>query len=270
LSEPLARLDGVAAGYGDTLVFRDLDLSLPHGRVIALCGPNGSGKSSALRLMRGLLGLAGGTAEIAGRPIGQWSARGLARAVAMLPQSPEAPGEMTVADLVRLGRFAHRRPFAGLAAADHAACRAALAATDMTGHADAPIGALSGGQLQRAWIAMVLAQDAPAILLDEPTNHLDIAHALEVLDLVRRLNREEGRSVVLVLHDLNLAARYADHVVLFAQGGVAAQGARDAVLTEALIARVFGVRCRVLHDPAFGFPVIVPIDRTEADARPAD
>ncbi|MCE0505899.1 ABC transporter ATP-binding protein [Roseivivax sp. GX 12232] len=258
---PLFELSRASAGYGRSLVFEDLDLTLPAGCVIALCGPNGSGKSTALRSMRRLLPMTGGRILLSGHDLKDWTAKTLARTVAMLAQSPDAPEEMSVRDLVMLGRYAHRRPLSGATAADDRACAEALEATGMTSHAASAIGALSGGQAQRAWIAMVLAQEAPTILLDEPTNHLDIAHALDVLELIRRMNREQGRNVVVVLHDLNFAARYADHVVLFEEGAVAAQGSVPEVLTEATISRVFGVDCRVLHPEGHARPIIVALPR---------
>ena len=160
-----------------------------------------------------------------------------------------------------LGRFAHRGRFAGPSAADRAACARALAATEMTALRSRPIGHLSGGQLQRAWIAMTLAQEAPRIFLDEPTNHLDVAHAFEVLDLIRRLNRAEGRSFVLVLHDLGMAMRYADHVVLFCEGRIVADGPTGEILTETRVEEVFGVTCRIAALPGQAMPVLVTLPK---------
>lgn len=263
MADPFARLQGTSATYGGKLALEGLYLTLPEGRIVAFCGPNGSGKSTALRIMRGLHPPSSGTVEIAGRLLKDWRPRDLARAVAMLSQMPDAPPELTVGDLVMLGRFAHRSRFAGPSASDRAVCERALAATDMANLRDHPIGKLSGGQVQRAWIAMILSQDAPRIFLDEPTNHLDVAHAFEVLDLIRRLNRLEGRNFVLVLHDLNMAMRYADHVVLFNGGQVAADGATRTILTEARVAEVFGIRCRILILPGEDAPILVPLPKIE-------
>jgi iron complex transport system ATP-binding protein len=261
MAEPFARLRAATAAYDGAVALDHVSLDLPEGRITAFCGPNGSGKSTALRLMRGLHPPSAGEIEIAGRPLAGWSPRELARALAMLSQSPDAPPELTVEDLVMLGRFAHRGRFAGPSAADRAACTRALAATEMTALRGRPIGQLSGGQFQRAWIAMTLAQEAPRIFLDEPTNHLDVAHAFEVLDLIQRLNRAEGRSFVLVLHDLGLAMRYADHVVLFSGGRIAAEGPTGEILTEARVEEVFGVRCRIVVLPGQGRPVLVTLPR---------
>jgi iron complex transport system ATP-binding protein len=267
MADRLARLRAVTARYDRVTALDLVDLDLPEGRITALCGPNGSGKSTALRVLRGLHGAEAGEVEVAGRPLGDWPPKDLARAVAMLSQSPDAPPELTVQDLVRLGRFAHRRRFMGQSGEDHAACARALEATEMAELAGRPIGRLSGGQLQRAWIAMTIAQDAPRIFLDEPTNHLDIAHAFEVLELVRCLNAREGRSIVMVLHDLNMAIRYADHVVLFDEGRVVAAGPTRDVLTETTVAEVFGVSCRIIEVGDDTAPVLVTLPRRAGDGQ---
>lgn len=262
MDETLFCLDKASAGYGRKLIFQELDLILPAGEIIALCGPNGSGKSTALRSMRRLLPLQSGRIDLKGRDISAWSGRDLARAIAMLSQHPEAPEELPVRDLVQLGRYAYRTLMGSTTAEDRRACDHALHVTGMTELADTPLGSLSGGQVQRAWIAMVLAQDAPTIFLDEPINHLDIAHALDVLELIVHLNRNEGRSFVVVLHDLNLAARYADHIVLFNEGRVAAQGTVQQVFTRETISAHFGIECQLLWPDGMDRPIIVPHPRT--------
>lgn len=265
MAKPLFSLVNASAGYGRNLIFSELELTLPAGQVIALCGPNGSGKSTALRCMRRLLPLQAGSVELEGRDLADWKSRDLARAVAMLSQSPEAPDELPVRELVQLGRYAYRRLLTGPNEQDRQASERALKVTSMTELADTPIGSLSGGQVQRAWIAMVLAQEAPTIFLDEPTNHLDIAHALDVLELIVELNRKESRSFVVVLHDLNLAARYSDHVVLFSNGKVAAQGTVTEVFTKDIISRTFGIDCELLWPEAANHPIIVPHKRRAAE-----
>lgn len=259
MDNPLFQLENASAGYGRDPVLDGLNLDLPAGKVTALCGPNGSGKSTVLRALRRLLPLRTGQIALHDRPLRDWPEKELARNLAMLSQSPDAPDEMTVAELAMLGRYAHRKPLAGPSAADRSACAEALTATGLADQANTPLGELSGGQRQRAWIAMVLAQHSGTILLDEPTNHLDVSHAMEVLELVRRLNRDAGRSIVVVLHDLNLAARYADHVVLFDQGRVIAQGPVADVLTEPLLSQVYGIDLRILHPEDLGYPIIVPL-----------
>ncbi|WP_269581352.1 ABC transporter ATP-binding protein [Roseibium sp. Sym1] len=261
MPEPMASLANVHAAYDGAPALDDVSLDLPDGSIVAFCGPNGSGKSTALKVMRGLHRPDAGEIRIAGKHLDDWSAKGLAQQVAMLSQSPEAPSDLTVDDLVMMGRFAHRGRFAGPGPADRDACARALAVTEMAAFRDRALSQLSGGQVQRAWVAMTLAQDAPRIFLDEPTNHLDIAHAFELLDLVRRLSREEGRSFVIVLHDLNMAMRYADHVVLFDAGRIAARGQTVDVLTEGIVSRVFGVSCRMVPVDGMDRPVIVSWSR---------
>ncbi|MEJ8472576.1 ABC transporter ATP-binding protein [Roseibium algae] len=257
MPDTLARLNGLTVKYDSSIALEEICLDLPDAKIIAFCGPNGSGKSTALRVMRGLHQPAAGDVEIAGKPVADWNARELARKVAMLSQSPNAPSDLTVAELVRLGRFAHRGPFSVFSKKDEQACHTALEATEMLQLQDRALAQLSGGQVQRAWIAMTLAQDAARIFLDEPTNHLDIAHAFELLDLISRLKTERKRSFVLVLHDLNMAMRYADHVVLFKNGKVAADGPTIDVLSEQNISQVFGVRCKIMAVSELEKPVIV-------------
>lgn len=262
MTDPHIALREAAVGYDGRLVFDGLTLEIPARQVTALCGPNGCGKSTALKAMRRLLPLQHGSALLAGLPVTERTAKVLAREMAMLGQTPEAPGDLTVRELAALGRYAHASRFSGLTATDRAAVEAALAAVDLSALADRPIAALSGGQLQRAWLAMTIAQEAPAILLDEPTNHLDIAHALETLDLVRRLAHEMGRTVVVVLHDLNLAARHADRLVLFRDGKIAGQGPVSEIFRADLIAAVFDIDCEILESTTG--PLLIPRRKGQA------
>lgn len=241
-------LDGVGVAYDGREVFHSLSLRIPPGQVTALCGPNGCGKSTALKAMRRVLPLSRGQIRLLQRPLSDWPAKELAREMAMLSQSPEAPEEMTVGDLVTLGRYAHRPAFSGLRPADREAVGAALGATDTAHLIDRAIGTLSGGQQQRAWLAMVIAQEAPVVLLDEPTNHLDIGHALETLALVRRLSREQGRTVIVVLHDLNLAARFADNIVFLRAGRIVAEGPVESVFSQAVVRETFRIDCEIRED----------------------
>ncbi|SFQ22981.1 ABC transporter ATP-binding protein [Tranquillimonas alkanivorans] len=259
-------LSSAAIGYDRKLVFEDLSLDIPPGQVTALCGPNGCGKSTALKAMRRVLPLSRGEASLLDRPLSEWPARELARELAMLSQTPEAPGEMSVEELVALGRYAHRPPLSGRRATDRAAVTAAMSAVDVSDLAARPIGALSGGQLQRVWLAMVIAQESPVVLLDEPTNHLDIAHALETLSLVRHLSRAMGKTVVVVLHDLNLAARFADRLVFFRAGQIVSQGAVGEVFREEIISEVFGIDCEVRAEGPEGRPFFLPHHRAVRQA----
>ena len=194
------------------------------------------------------------------------SEKHLARQIGLLSQSPSAPGDMTVEELVRLGRYPHQSLLQPWSREDSRALNAAMAGTGVTHLRERPIGSLSGGQLQRVWIAMVLAQETDIICLDEPVNHLDMAHQIDCLELVRQLNRDFGRTVVLVLHDLNLAARYADTVIAMKDGAVVAVGSPLEVVTEGLVRSVFGLDSRVIPDPVSGNPLIIPIGRHHVPA----
>ena len=251
--------EGVTVGYGGEPVVRDLTLDLPDGLVTTVVGPNGCGKSTLLRTLARLLKPSGGTVRLDGEAIDAVSTREVSRRLALLPQSPVAPDGLLVRDLVGRGRHPHQRWFRQWSPDDEQVVEAALRMTDTWDLRDRALDELSGGQRQRAWIAMTLAQDTDLVLLDEPTTFLDLAHQVEVLDLVTRLNRERGRTVVMVLHDLNLAARYSDLVVVMKQGAVVLQGPPREVFTEALLEDVFGLRADVLDDPRSGLPVVVPI-----------
>ena len=249
----------VTLSYDARRVAEGLDVAIPDGEVTVIIGPNACGKSTLLRALSRLLAPSTGRVLLGGEDIRSFAPKELARRLGLLPQSSTAPFGITVADLVGRGRFPHQRMLQQWSLDDEAAVRRALDATGVADLADRPVEELSGGQRQRVWIAMLLAQDAPVMLLDEPTTFLDIAHQLDVLELCRRLNREEGRTMVLVLHDLNQAARYADHLVVMRDGALVAAGSPADVLTEELLARVFGLTARVLEDPVFGTPLVIPI-----------
>lgn len=254
--------ESLRLSYGDDRVVIDgLDLELPHGAVTTIIGANGSGKSTLLRALARLLRPSAGRVLLDGHDVHRMRTRQLAKRLGLLPQGPVTPEGITVRDLVRRGRTPHTSLLRQWSAADETALVAALAATDLAELADEPVDALSGGQRQRAWLALVIAQGTPLLLLDEPTTFLDIAHQLDVLDLVRRLNREEGRTVVMVLHDLNQACRYADHLVALRDGAVAAAGAPAEVVTEELVAEVFDLEARIVPDPVTGTPLVVPVGR---------
>lgn len=247
-SDSLA-VEGLRVGYGASVVLDGVDLELPEGRLTALIGPNGSGKSTLLRSLAGLLKPLNGDVTLGGRAISSFRRKDLARRLSFLPQNPIAPEGLLVEDLLRQGRYPHQTPFSRWSTHDDAALGNALALTHLEALRDRPLGALSGGQRQRAWIAMALAQQADIMLLDEPTSFLDIAHQLEILDLLRDLARRREKTVILVLHDLNHAARYADHLVCMQNGAVVAAGKPADLLTPDLIKTVFGVRARTLFDP---------------------
>ncbi|HEX7305623.1 ABC transporter ATP-binding protein [Lentzea sp.] len=249
----------LSVGYGERLVVDTLDLSVVGGTVTAVIGPNGCGKSTLLKALGRLLPARSGAVLLDGKAIDRLSTREVARVLGMLPQSPSAPEGLTVADLVARGRHPHQAWYRQWSAEDAAAVDAALAMTGISDLAERTVDELSGGQRQRAWISMALAQGTDLLLLDEPTTYLDLAHQIDVLDLVQELHSSLGRTVVMVLHDLNLAARYADHIVAMRGGRVVAQGAPGEVLTEAMLLDVFGLDARVVEDPVAGTPLVVPV-----------
>ncbi|MFC7495842.1 MULTISPECIES: ABC transporter ATP-binding protein [unclassified Nocardioides] len=253
------RTEAVSVGYGEDPVVHSLSLAVADGKVTTIVGPNGCGKSTLLRTMSRLLKPASGTVFLDGEPIHDVSTREVARRMALLPQSPIAPDGLLVRDLVGRGRHPHQRWFSQWSPEDERIVDLALELTDTAELRDRPLDQLSGGQRQRAWIAMTLAQDTELLLLDEPTTYLDLAHQVEVLDLVARLNRERGRTVVMVLHDLNLAARYSDVIVVMKGGVVVTEGTPTEVFTSAMLAETFGLEADVLSDPRTGLPIIVPV-----------
>lgn len=252
------RAERASIGYGGRPVVEDLSLAIPRGGFTALLGPNGSGKSTLLRGLAGLHPLAGGAVLLDGRPIARLPARAVARRIGFLAQGATAPEGLTVGDLVRQGRYPHRSLLGGWTAADSAAVDEAMALTSIAHLRDRRLDTLSGGQRQRAWIAMTLAQQGGILLLDEPTTYLDLAHQVELLELTRHLIETRGATVVAVLHDLNQAARYGDHLVLLKAGRVHAEGPPAAVLTPENLQEVFGVAVAILTDPETGLPLCIP------------
>ncbi|WDF33517.1 ABC transporter ATP-binding protein [Arthrobacter agilis] len=251
----------LTVGYGARTVVQDLDLRVPMGGISVIVGANACGKSTLLRAMSRLLAPRGGQVILDGRAVHQTPAKELARTLGLLPQSPTAPEGITVADLVGRGRHPHQGLFSRWTPADDQAVADALTATETAALADRPVDELSGGQRQRVWIAMALAQQTDILLLDEPTTFLDVSHQLEVLDLLTDLNRSRGTTIVIVLHDLNLAARYADHLIALTDGRVHALGTPAEVLTEETIRAVFGLDSRVVVDPTSNKPLMLPLGR---------
>ena len=250
--------DGLRLTYGDREVVRDLSVGFPDGKVTVIVGANACGKSTALRAFSRLMKPAGGTVLLDGKSITQRPSTEVAQTLGLLPQTPVAPEGLSVRDLVGRGRHPHQSWWRQWGDDDAAAIERALEATGMTELADRDVDELSGGQRQRAWIAMAVAQETDQLLLDEPTTYLDIAHQLDVLELVARLNREHGRTVVMVLHDLNLAIRYADHIVAMRDGRLVTEGAPEEVVTPEFLAEVFGVEGRIGLDPQTGKPIVLP------------
>lgn len=258
MTDPELSARKASIGYGRRLVVDGLDLQIPPARFTALLGPNGSGKSTILRSLAGLQPLHAGAILLDGKAIASLPTKSVARRIGFLAQGATAPEGMTVLDLVRQGRYPHRTVFGGWNKADTAAVEQALALTS-TGHLrHHKLDTLSGGQRQRAWIAMTLAQQGGILLLDEPTTYLDLAHQIDLLELARDLIQTQGTTVVAVLHDLNQAARYADHLVLLKDGRIHSSGTPIATLTAPAIAKVFGVEVAILTDPETGTPLCLP------------
>ncbi|MGO1399484.1 MAG: ABC transporter ATP-binding protein [Brevibacterium yomogidense] len=257
----------VTLGYGDRTVIRDLAVDLVPGEITVIVGSNGCGKSTLLKSMARLLTPQAGRVVLDGKDIHSMPTKEVARVLGLLPQSPIAPEGIIVSDLVGRGRHPHQGMFARWSAEDDRAVAEALMVTDTVDLVERPVDELSGGQRQRVWIAMVLAQRAHLLLLDEPTTFLDVANQVEVLDLLTDLNRRSGTTIAMVLHDLNLAARYADRLVAVHDGGVYAQGAPEDVLTETTVEAVFGLTSRVIEDPVSGKPLVVPVGRHHSHVR---
>lgn len=258
-SAPPLAAEQLRAGYGGTLILDGLDLEVPRGAFTMIVGANGCGKSTLLRTLARLLRPSGGTVLLDGADIHAQPSREVARRLGLLPQSPQAPEGLSVRELVARGRYPHQRLFRQWSAADEAAVDRALAATGITELAGRLVDELSGGQRQRAWIAMVLAQDTELVLFDEPTTFLDLAHQVEVLELLDELVHEHGRTVVVVLHDLNQACRYADLLVALVDGHLHAAGPPAEIVDARFVREVFGLEAQVVTDPVAGTPLCLPI-----------
>ncbi|MBW4537643.1 MAG: ABC transporter ATP-binding protein [Myxacorys chilensis ATA2-1-KO14] len=247
--------------YDGASVISDLDLAIPAGKITVLVGSNGCGKSTLLRGLARLLKPRHGTVYLDSASIFKLSTKEVAKRLGILPQGPVAPEGLTVRELVAQGRYPHQNWLQQWSKEDEWMVEQALSITDMIELADRSLDTLSGGQRQRAWIAMSLSQNTDILLLDEPTTFLDLAHQIEVLDLLYDLNQTQGRTIVMVLHDLNQACRYADCLVAIAQGQVVAQGEPAQIMTEALVREVFGLESRIIQDPVAGTPLCIPVGR---------
>lgn len=253
----------LAIAYGERTIVPDLYLRIPDGKVTALVGANGSGKSTILKAMARLLRPQAGNIFLDGKLISQMHTKEVAKLLAILPQNPVSPKGLTVSELVAYGRFPHQKGFGSLKKEDRDVIRWALDVTGMGALADRSIGQMSGGQRQRAWIAMALAQETDILFLDEPTTFLDMAHQLEVLKLLERLNRDENRTIVMVVHDLNHASLYAHHIVAIKQGEIVCEGSPREVITTEMLRHVFGIESDILSDPRTGSPLCFPYGLAE-------
>jgi iron complex transport system ATP-binding protein len=252
------RAEGLTLGYDGRSVVTNLDVDVLDGRMTAIVGANACGKSTLLRGLARLLRPRDGAVYLDGKALADLSTLDVAKVLGLLPQAPIAPDSITVADLVSRGRYPHQGWFRRWTDHDDDAVGRALDATGTADLVNRPLRELSGGQRQRVWVAMALAQDTDLLLLDEPTTYLDINHQVELLRLLLKLNTESGKTIVVVLHDLNLACRFFHHVIAMAEGNIIAEGAPTDVVTAELVEKVFGLACVVVPDPVAGTPMIVP------------
>ena len=255
--------ENLTLAYDNTLIINGLHLTIPTGKITALVGPNGCGKSTLLRGLARLLSPKRGHVYLDGKAIHTVPTKDLAKQIGILPQSPVAPEGLTVRELVAQGRYPHQSWFQQWSKQDEEITLEAMAITNIVHFADRPLDTLSGGQRQRAWIAMALAQETEILLLDEPTTFLDLAYQIEVLDLLHELN-ETGRTIIMVLHELNQACRYAHNLIAMREGQICVQGDPHQVLTAAMVAEVFRINAHIVPDPVTGTPMCIPVGRTKA------
>lgn len=255
----------LVAGYDDKVVLQGITLAIPSNKINVIIGANACGKSTLLKTMARLIKPKSGQVMLNDKPIDKIPPKQLARILGLLPQSPIVPEGISVADLVGRGRFPHQSIFRGWTDRDYEAVDEAMRIMNISELANHNVDELSGGQRQRVWIAMALAQETDILFLDEPTTFLDITYQVEILDLLTDLNRKRGTTIVMVLHDINLSARYADYIFALYQGKLVAEGEPSKVITSTLVKDVFGLECIVIEDPVSGSPSVVPKGRYHAD-----
>ena len=246
--------------YGNLDIVKDLNLEIPKGKITTIIGANGCGKSTILKTLARIIKPKSGLIYINNKELNSQDSKELAKAMAVLPQSPQAPNGLTVEELISYGRFPHQKGFGKLKDEDKDIINWALEKTRILEFRDRPIEALSGGQRQRAWIAMALAQETDILLLDEPTTYLDLAHQLEVLKLLEELNKKEGRTIVMVIHELNNAARFADHMIGVKKGKIVCQGTAHEVMTKENLKEIFNIDAEIVNEPRSGKPVCITYD----------
>lgn len=261
MTQHTLQTNNLHAGYEQKLILNDVNISIPQNKISIIIGANGCGKSTLLKTMARLIKPASGEVVLDGKSIHQMPPKQLAKTLGLLPQSPVVPEGITVADLVGRGRFPHQTLFGSWSKKDYEAVAEALEMMNITEFADRNIDELSGGQRQRVWIAMALAQQTDILFLDEPTTYLDITYQVEILDLLTDLNIKYGTTIVMVLHDINLSARYADYLFTMKEGQLIAEGTPQDIVTSELIKETFQLECAVITDPVSHTPLILPIGR---------
>lgn len=249
------KVDGIRVGYGDKVIIEDLNITIPMGKTTTIIGPNGCGKSTLLKSIGRILNIKNGAIYLNGKEIHEMPTRELASKMAILPQSPIAPEGLTVEELVSYGRYPYQKGLGKLKDEDKRIISWAMKATNLEDLKFQTVDSLSGGQRQRVWIAMALAQETEVILLDEPTTYLDMAYQLEVLELLDELNKEHGCTIVMVLHDLNLASKFADFMVAMGAGKIIKAGATEEVMTKSVLKEVYQIDANIIADPDTGRPI---------------
>lgn len=252
-------LKHITTGYNNKAIIRDLNLSIPEGKITSLIGANGCGKSTLLKTICRIIEPMGGEVLLDGQNMHAMDSRALAKRVAILPQNPSAPGALTVRELVMYGRAPHKSSlFSRSTKEDREMVEWALKETDLWEYADREISNMSGGQRQRAWIAMAIAQDTDILFLDEPTSFLDVSHQMDVLHMVEELNKKYGKTIVMVIHELNEAARFSDYLVAMRQGCILYQGKPHEIFHNEMLKDVFGIDATIMNDPRTNRPFCIP------------
>lgn len=246
--------------YDNHVIIENMNLSIPKGKITMIIGSNGCGKSTLLKTVARIITPKRGEIAINGTNIKEQAPREIAKKMAVLPQSPKAPSGLLVKELISYGRFPYQSPMGGLKEHDIEVVNWAMEVTGIRPFADKTIDALSGGQRQRAWIAMALAQETEILVLDEPTTYLDMSHQLEILLLLQKLNREQNRTIVMVLHELNNATRFADHIIGVKSGKVVFEGHPKEVITEKNLETLYGIKAKLQMDETNTYPICVDFD----------
>lgn len=250
----------LAIAYEDALIVKNLDMQIPHKKITSIIGPNGCGKSTVLKAVGRILKPKKGLVYLSGEDINTLSTKDIAKKMAILPQTPTAPSGLTISELVAYGRFPHQKGFGKLSAEDREIVSWAIKVTNLSDMEHREVDTLSGGQRQRVWIAMALAQQTDLILLDEPTTYLDLSHQLEVLNLLYNLNKNQGCTIAMVLHDLNLAARFSDYMIAIRSGDIISHGTPNEVMTKDVLKETFHIDAEIAHDPRTGRPICITYD----------
>ncbi|MDQ1000726.1 iron complex transport system ATP-binding protein [Neobacillus niacini] len=259
--------DDLSIGYGERLIVKSLSIEIPDRKITTIIGPNGCGKSTLLKAITRIISHQSGSILLDGKDISKVNTKILAKQMAILPQTPESASGLTVGELVSYGRFPYQKGFGRLTKKDYEVIDWALEVTGTIDYKFRPVDALSGGQRQRVWIAMALAQETEIIFLDEPTTYLDMAHQLEVLELLQKLNHEQERTIVMVLHDLNQAARFADHIIALKDGEIVKAGSCEEVISHKVLKKVFNIDALIGHDPRTKKPMCITYNLLKGETK---